>query len=148
MPLIEDLDIRLIVLGGNPSIDLRQMECERILVTGFVDSIAPFFQNAMCFIAPLILGAGIKVKVLEAISAGVPVLTNNIGIEGIFAKDQTEYFHCETPGDYENIIRKLVSDRINLRQIEDNDRAFIEKYSTANSFYRYRKRLLDMLAKN
>ncbi|MDE6847680.1 MAG: glycosyltransferase, partial [Lachnospiraceae bacterium] len=53
-----------------------------------------------CMAAPLLLGAGIKVKVLEAMSAGVPVLTNDIGIEGIGCRPGQEYLHCETPQDY------------------------------------------------
>lgn len=66
MPLLSELDIRFIILGSNPPQDPNERQNERIIVTGFVDSIVPYFEKCMCMVAPLILGAGIKVKIIEA----------------------------------------------------------------------------------
>ena len=78
-----------------------------ICVTGFVDDITPYFENSLCLVAPLVLGAGIKIKILEAMSSGLPVLTNEIGIEGINAVNERDYFFCKTPEDYERRILSL-----------------------------------------
>ncbi|WP_022760459.1 glycosyltransferase [Butyrivibrio sp. AD3002] len=89
---------------------LQGYENNKINVTGFVEDIRPYLSEAMCMVAPLKLGAGIKVKVLEAMSAGVPVLTNDIGIEGIYAKDRKEYIHCTNSEEFANGIKELCND--------------------------------------
>ena len=110
MPLIEDLNCRFVVVGSNPPEILQKKAGDQVLVTGFVDSVAPYFENCLCMASPLLGGAGIKVKILEALSAGVPVLTNQIGIEGIPAEDGREYYYCERAEDYEARIRQLLAD--------------------------------------
>lgn len=143
MPLLEDMDIRFVVLGSNPPAELKKYESERVHITGFVDSITPFFENSVCLVAPLVLGAGIKVKILEALSSGIPVLTNDIGIEGIAAEHGKEYIHCNTPLDYERAIRKVFSDATVGDELAKNAKRFIEKnYSIEKSLADYKERLL------
>ena len=141
MPLLNEQDIRFVILGGNPPEFLKKMECDRIHVTGFVEDIESYFSNAMCLVAPLVLGAGIKVKILEALSAGIPVLTNNIGIEGIPAINGNEYIHCETPEEYKNAIIDIKQRNIDLSILEKNARNFVDRYSPDKSADMYIKRV-------
>lgn len=138
LPNLTDLPVNFVVIGGNPPEELKSREGKNIHITGFVDDIRPYFESAMCFVAPLILGAGIKVKVLEALSSGIPVLTNKIGIEGIPAHNRREYIHCETAEEYETSIRLIYENKIDVKQIEVNARKFMEKYSTTDSSQDYR----------
>lgn len=133
MPLLNDLDIRFVVVGGNPPEELTSRESEKIHVTGYVDSVDDYFMQAMCMVAPLVLGAGIKVKIIEGLSSGIPVLTNNIGIEGIGAEDRRDYFHCEQPEDYEKIIRELKENKIDEVFIQENAKNFIKKVFSPDS---------------
>ncbi len=95
---------RFVIAGARPRKKLLELQSERVDVLGFVESIKPYFETCVCLVAPLLLGAGIKVKILEAMSAGVPVLTNDIGIEGIGAVAGRDYWHCEKDEDYLNAI--------------------------------------------
>ena len=79
----------------------------------------------MCIVAPLVLGAGIKIKVLEALSAGMPVLTNDIGIEGIPAQNGKEYIHCNEPNEYAKYIKQLHENRNLARKFSRNASSFI-----------------------
>lgn len=106
LPKLKDLNIRFVVLGSNPPKELLSYESEFVHVTGFVKDISSFFTDSLCFVAPLVLGAGIKVKILEALSSGIPVLTNNIGIEGIPAENGRNYVLCTSPKEYEIAIRR------------------------------------------
>lgn len=143
MPMLEDLDVRFVVLGSNPPQQLKEYESDRVCITGFVDSIEPYFQRSMCLVAPLVLGAGIKVKILEAMSSGIPVLTNNLGIEGIPAKDGIEYFHCETPKEFEMKIRQI-HNHWNEEKMSEEQKRFIGKtYSVEKSFVAYKNKLLS-----
>ena len=97
----------------------------RVIVEGFVDDIRPFMSKAICMVAPLLLGAGIKAKVLEGMSAGLPVLTNDIGIEGIDATDKKEYIHCEKPKDYIKEIISILNDRKKSESIGSNAQEYV-----------------------
>lgn len=146
MPLLNDLDIRFVILGGNPPKELKDLENERIIVTGFVESVVPFFENSLCMVAPLVLGAGIKVKIIEALSSGIPVLTNDIGIEGISAERGKEYFYCKSPQEYENVIRKLILGDIDENYIMKNARNFIEtSFSPEKCQVEYQEKLKKLL---
>ena len=99
---------RFIVIGNKPNEKLLKYDDgNQIRILGFVEDISPYFQNALCLAAPLLLGAGVKIKILEGMSSGIPVITNSIGIEGIYAKNGEEYFYCENPDDYILTIEKL-----------------------------------------
>lgn len=76
-------DAKIYVVGSNPPNDLRAMASADVVVTGFVNDPTPYFERAEIGIAPLISGAGIKVKVLEMLSAGLPVVSTPVGAEGI-----------------------------------------------------------------
>lgn len=125
MPLIQDLDIRFLIVGSHPDAHLLKYESEKVHILGFVEDIKPLFEHSLCLAAPLVLGAGIKVKIIEALSSGLPVLTNNIGIEGIPANDGIDYFHCEHPEEYADVIKKLYYREINTNEISRNGRKLV-----------------------
>lgn len=108
-PSLEGDGYRFTVVGANPPEQLTSRVREGVTFTGFVDSVEPYFARALCLVAPLSMGAGIKVKVLEAMSAGLPVLTNDIGIEGIPAENGVSYLHCEAPSEYSSSITALAN---------------------------------------
>jgi glycosyltransferase involved in cell wall biosynthesis len=58
-----------------------------IVVTGFIPNIADFFHYSRVFVAPLRYGAGLKGKIVHAMSYGVPVVTTDIGAEGLGLED-------------------------------------------------------------
>ena len=125
MPLLNDLDVRFVIV-------------DRIVITGFVDETLPYFESSMCLVAPLVLGAGIKVKILEAMSSGIPVLTNDIGIEGIPAENGSTYFHCNDAETYNKIIRQLYSGEIDTETVSIKSREFMKQlFDVEGSLRRY-----------
>lgn len=130
-------DYRFIIVGNKPNEKLIKYKSERIVITGFVDDIKPYFENAMCLVAPLIAGAGIKVKILEAMSFGLTVLTNHIGIEGIPAICNQSYIHCEVAKDYVENILELADDNSRNLTIGLNGQNVIR------SIFNYEKDLME-----
>ena len=100
---------RLLLVGANPPPALLARADSRILVTGLVDELAPWFARSRVFIAPLRYGAGAKGKVLSAMAHGVPVVATAIAAEGmpfvpgksIFLADTTDEIISETLGLYQ-----------------------------------------------
>ena len=106
------------MLRGRPHESLQRYRSDKIVVTGFVPDIRNALSACICKVVPLRQGAGIKVKVIEAMSAGIPVLANTIGIEGIPAQNGIQYLHCETPNDYKTAFEKIAAGTIDLESIQ------------------------------
>ncbi|MEI9905146.1 MAG: glycosyltransferase family 4 protein [Asticcacaulis sp.] len=69
-------DARLLLVGANPPQSLKDRASDRVLVTGRVDDLAPWFGRTRVFLAALRYGAGAKGKVLAAMAHGVPVVAH------------------------------------------------------------------------
>ena len=146
MPALGDCDVRFVIIGNKPPRELINRANDRIIVTGFVEDPSDYFNNAMCLAAPLLYGAGIKVKIIEALSSGVPVLTNSIGIEGIDAEDGISYLHCESASDYVNTIKRILEKKIDIEAISRNAIELINKnYDLERSYIKYSERIYSLL---
>ncbi|MFT8323524.1 MAG: glycosyltransferase, partial [Bacillus sp. (in: firmicutes)] len=133
-----DASLHFVIVGAHPNENLKRYQSERVTITGFVDYPEEYLNNSLCMVAPLLVGAGIKIKILEAMSAGTVVLTNKIGIEGIPATDKVHYLHCESSEEYIRSIVELKDKKLNGQQIGENAKKLItEKFNLANSYYNY-----------
>ena len=126
-PKIEDPSVRFLVIGGGPKDELRAYENERVKIMGFVEDLTPYFSSGLCLAAPLVLGAGIKVKILEAMSAGLPVVTNAIGIEGINAVDGRDYLLATTAEEYVKAIERLLKEENLKHELSDSAKKYLEQ---------------------
>jgi sugar transferase (PEP-CTERM/EpsH1 system associated) len=76
-------DIQFTIVGRNPAKEVRSLSSDRIHVTGAVDDVRPFYASAIGAVVPLRSGSGTRLKVLEAMAAGVSVVSTRLGAEGI-----------------------------------------------------------------
>ena len=85
MPIIWNTEpnIKLTLLGSNPPHQVKDLENNQVTVTGYIKNVEPYFLNSRVFVAPLRFGAGMKGKIGQSLSYGLPVVTTNIGAEGI-----------------------------------------------------------------
>ena len=84
MPLITAAhpQARLKIIGSNPPQAIQALASESVEVLGYVPETAPYLENAYISVAPLRYGGGMKGKVGEAMSYGLPVVTTTFGAEG------------------------------------------------------------------
>lgn len=144
MPKLENTDVRFVIIGNKPNERLLKYRSEKVIITGFVEDPNAYFSEAMCMAIPLSVGAGIKVKVLEAMSAGIPVLTNDIGIEGIPAIHGESYFNCKTSEEYVDVIYKLINKEIDGAIVGNKERRLVgDNFNLKQSGERY----INMLRK-
>ena len=73
------------LVGKNPDDSVRKLEenNRRIHVTGTVPDVRPYLWNSKVSIVPLFAGSGTRLKIYEAMAAGVPVVSTSIGAEGL-----------------------------------------------------------------
>ena len=72
------------VVGRNPGRRVRALSrIPGVTVTGTVDDVRPYYARAKAFVAPFRFGGGTKLKVLEAMATGVPVVSTPVGCQGL-----------------------------------------------------------------
>jgi glycosyltransferase involved in cell wall biosynthesis len=76
-------DAKLLLVGRDPAKAVRALAGESIEVTGAVDEVGPFLDRARVATAPLRAGGGTRLKILEALGRGRPVVATTIGAEGL-----------------------------------------------------------------
>lgn len=81
--LKKDSNFKLYIVGAKPSAKVSGLASQQIIVTGFIEDPTPYFEQVQIGIVPLLEGAGIKLKTLEMLAAGLPVIATTIGAEGV-----------------------------------------------------------------
>ena len=102
-------------------------------VTGFVDNTDELYKSAAVFVAPILTGGGIIVKVLDALATGTPVVTTTFGNEGIAACPGKELLVADTPGAFADAVITLLKDEAEARRIAENGSAFVAKHFSLES---------------
>ena len=73
-------ELKFIIVGANPDERVRKLaDIEGVTVTGFVDSIERYFRHSTIVVAPMLTGAGIQNKIIQALSFGCCVAKTTIG---------------------------------------------------------------------
>jgi glycosyltransferase involved in cell wall biosynthesis len=76
-------ELQFVIAGRKPSREVRKLASDRVVVTGTVDDVLPLYASAVAAVVPLRFGSGTRLKILEAMAAGVPVVSTHSGAEGI-----------------------------------------------------------------
>ncbi|WP_293936747.1 glycosyltransferase [Sphingobacterium sp. UBA5996] len=80
-PLLTNVELHVI---GKICVHIPTLK--NVIKHGLVDELAGYYEQAKVAICPMLSGTGIKIKVLEALSFGIPVVTNQRGVDGLFNK--------------------------------------------------------------
>lgn len=86
---------------------------------GFVDNPYPLIANSIAVIAPLFSGAGIKVKVVESLACGAPVLGTAVAFEGVSTICNNFMLHAETAAEYIHSMNEIhfsISERVHSKR--------------------------------
>jgi glycosyltransferase involved in cell wall biosynthesis len=98
-------DATLLIIGRDPAPAISQLAGPRISVTGTVDNIWPYIMRVNVFAFPMIEGTGLQNKILEAMYAGVPVVTTSIAANGMDARSGEQLLVGDTD---EQIVAQVV----------------------------------------
>jgi glycosyltransferase involved in cell wall biosynthesis len=93
-------EARLFIVGENPPTDLRLTTSPNVIVTGRVPDVTPYLDGAALLVAPLHLGGGIRIKVLEALAAGKAMVTTPRAAEGLDLQDGEQLAIAETDAEF------------------------------------------------
>ncbi len=98
----------------------------RINVTGYVEDVQPYLENAGVFVVPLRAGGGMRVKILNALAQGLPIVTTTLGCEGIAVEHGVHALIADTPQDFASAVLRVLGDRGYADTLGRNARALFE----------------------
>ena len=136
LPLVraEYPGVRFVIAGRTPSQDLveRLDGKNGISFTGTVPNMAPYVAAATVVVAPLRLGSGTRIKILEACAAAKPVVATSLGAEGLELDNGKQIILADDPAKFAASVIGLLRDSAQRDEIgRSARRAVMERYSQA-----------------
>ncbi|MEG1910141.1 MAG: glycosyltransferase, partial [Bacteroidales bacterium] len=92
---------------------------------GEIEDVKLFFASKQVMIVPVLSGSGVRVKIIEGMTAAKMVITSTIGAEGIDYTDRKNIWIAETPLDYLNAVVAIVENPAIAEQIGQEARKLI-----------------------
>lgn len=135
------------IVGKNPGSRLTAL-AERysgISFTGFAEELEPFYLESRAFVVPLRFGSGIKVKLLNAMYRGIPVVTTPIGTEGLEVENGQHLFSTQDPGQYAQYVLQLLRDEPIWKKLSTNSRQLVGSSYTWKKLLQHHDRELEKL---
>jgi glycosyltransferase involved in cell wall biosynthesis len=120
---------RLTIIGKNPPADFLQYAAQHsqaIKVTGYVQDLAPYVDQAAVMVVAVRAGGGMRVRILEAFARAMPVVTTTVGLEGIQAQPGEEVLVADTPKAFANEVIRLLKDPALQARLAENGRRLAE----------------------
>jgi sugar transferase (PEP-CTERM/EpsH1 system associated) len=102
-------ELEFCIVGRNPGPEVRALAADRIRVTGTVDDVRPYYTRAAAVVVPLLLGSGTRLKILEAMAAGAPIVSTRLGAEGIDCEHDVHLLLADTADEMAASVRRLLA---------------------------------------
>jgi sugar transferase (PEP-CTERM/EpsH1 system associated) len=116
--------LKLLIVGADPPPAVRKLgELPGVTVTGSVPDVRPYLQRSALMVAPLNIARGTQNKILEAMAAGVPVVTSGVAAGGVDALEWEHFLVASSPGEYAQAVLHILEDPAERRRLSAAGRA-------------------------
>jgi len=117
------------VVGRDPPPDIQELaRLPGVEVTGSVADVRPYYEEATVFIVPLRLGGGTRLKIIEAMAMGLPVLSTSVGAEGLSAQPGEDILIADDPLSFGEGVLRLLTDAELRERIAKNGQRLVRHY--------------------
>jgi glycosyltransferase involved in cell wall biosynthesis len=122
-------DLGFTIVGRKPGPQVRALASHNVHVTGSVDDVRPSYLSGEAIVVPLRVGSGTRLKILEAMAAGVPVVSTALGAEGLDAIDGVHLLIGNSPGEFASALVRLLRDpALAARLVDAGKKLVTERY--------------------
>jgi glycosyltransferase involved in cell wall biosynthesis len=121
--------LKLIVLGsGKPTAEIEALQQDKDLwFTGRVPDVKEYYEKAALSVVPLKSGSGTRLKILEALNLGVPVISTTKGAEGIDYTASEDLVIADSEADFAKEVIQVITHIETRMDLQRKGRALIEK---------------------
>lgn len=118
--------LRLFIVGTFPPPEIVALVGNGVVVTGRVDDVRPYYTQATLAIAPLRAGGGSRLKILEAMALGRPVISTTVGAEGLRVRAGEEIEIADGESAWLAQIDRLLTDPARRESLAKRARQLVE----------------------
>ena len=131
MPLIKQkvADATLTVVGRNPTPALVELgkSDPSLIITGRVEDVRPYMDNAAAYIVPLRIGGGTRLKIFEAMAMEKAVVSTTIGAEGLPLTDGVELLLADEPAAFADAVVNVLTDSATAAELGQRAASIVRK---------------------
>lgn len=122
-------ELRLLLVGGGMPASLAEEACavSGVEVIGEVPDVRPYFQKASIALVPLRIGSGTRLKIMEAMAQGNPVVSTRKGAEGLEVNDDENLLLANESGPFVQTVLRLLSDTALFHRLRKAARSLVEQ---------------------
>ncbi len=126
-------DVTYDIVGARPPRELQNAAAELtdagVHVHGYVADVKEFWTSATVLAVPLLSGGGVRVKILEAMAIGVPIVSTTVGCEGLDVRNGEHLLIADTPQEFADACARVLQDTQLAQQLAHNAHQLIlERY--------------------
>jgi glycosyltransferase involved in cell wall biosynthesis len=125
-------DAEFLCIGGGVGEKLTALKNDAVRFTGWVDDIREHLAKCRVFVCPMTFGSGIKTKILEAASYGIPVVTTPIGAENIDGVDKRDWLVVDGSVAFADCVAGLLNDYEAAKAMGENGSRFVREWFSWN----------------
>jgi len=127
-PLIErdTPSARLLIVGRGSQGDLRRLQRANVTLTGEVPDVRPYLRQATAVVVPIRMGGGTRLKIVEALAMGKPVVSTAVGCEGLNVRDGEHLVIADKPAEFALAVARLLADPATAGALGRAGRALVE----------------------
>ena len=119
----------LYIVGRKPPPELTERSGKNnVVVTGFVDDLAPWYQKTTVFISPLLVAGGLLQKILDAMWLGVPVVATSVCNHGLGAEPGVEIITADTEKEFVLAVVSLLQEKPRRQQLSTRGQTFVHDH--------------------
>lgn len=122
--------VKLFIVGDYAPPEIAAYASNEVTITGYVADVDPIFQNCRVFIAPLRFGSGIKGKIGQALSYGLPVVTTTIGAEGMSLENGSEAIIADEAREFAAALIRVYQNAALWQRLSDHGYDHITRHFT------------------
>jgi glycosyltransferase involved in cell wall biosynthesis len=131
------------ITGKTDGVDLSALPADDgVIFTGYLDDIRPAVAQSWACVVPLKVGGGTRLKILEAMALGTPVVATSKGAEGLDVTSSEDILIADEPAKFAEALLRLLSDEVLRAKLAANGRQLVrERYSWETCAYQLEKLL-------
>ncbi len=131
------------VFGSNMPDEIKKLATQDVIIEGYIEDVADVYDSCRVFVAPLLTGAGIKGKVIEALAYGTPSVLTAMAAEGIPLRHGAEALIAETAQEWADAVTELYTNQTLWEQMSTAAKAFAQQHYNFENGRKLMRRALE-----
>jgi glycosyltransferase involved in cell wall biosynthesis len=136
-------DVKFYIIGKNPSKEVCGLKSENVIITGWVESISEYICKGTVYVSPLVSGAGLKNKIIEAMALKIAIVATSLSVDGIDVQDDEHLYIADSAEVFASRVIELIDNREKRDKFVKNSHDLIlKKYNWENILKKYEMEII------